>query len=204
MSDARDLRVAFIGDSFVAGIGDPEARGWVGRVASAADAAGIPLSAYNLGVRRETSADILRRWQAEAIVRLPSTSDGRVVFSLGANDATFENGRARVEPEASAANLDRMLAGAAALGLPAFVVGTVPAGDAAHRERIDALSMRLEAVAVARAVPYVDVREAIVASDVWRREVRKSDGIHPRAGGYELLASVIAGPLLRWLAAEPR
>jgi len=204
VSDARDLRVAFVGDSFIAGTGDPEARGWVGRIASAADAAGVPLSAYNLGVRRETSADILRRWQAEATVRLPSSSDGRVVFSFGANDATFENGRARVEPETSAANLDRMLADAAALGLPAFVVGTVPAGDEAHRKRIDELSPRLEAVAVARAVPYVDVRETIAGSEIWRREVRKSDGIHPRAGGYELLASLIAGPLLRWLADAPR
>ena len=56
-----DRRVFFIGDSFVAGVGDPEHRGWVGRLADRAHRAGAPITAYNLGVRRDTSDDICRR-----------------------------------------------------------------------------------------------------------------------------------------------
>lgn len=43
----RTCGVCFVGDSFVAGFGDPEHRGWVGRVA-----AGSAATVYNLGIRR--------------------------------------------------------------------------------------------------------------------------------------------------------
>ena len=44
-----DRRVLFFGDSIVAGVGDPEGRGWVGRVVAASFASGLPLTAYPLG-----------------------------------------------------------------------------------------------------------------------------------------------------------
>jgi acyl-CoA thioesterase I len=43
----------------VAGTGDAEARGWVGRIATE-----VPMTAYNLGVRRETSTQVLARRRA--------------------------------------------------------------------------------------------------------------------------------------------
>ena len=64
-----DRRVFFVGDSFVAGVGDPEHRGWVGRLSERAQRAGAPITAYNLGVRRDTSDDICRRWMDEVAVR---------------------------------------------------------------------------------------------------------------------------------------
>lgn len=39
-----DLRVCFVGDSFVAGVGDPEQLGWAGRVAARTHSAGRPPS----------------------------------------------------------------------------------------------------------------------------------------------------------------
>ena len=50
-----DLRVCFLGDSLVAGVGDPDGLGWVGRLVAGAFAAGAPLTAYPLGIRRQTS-----------------------------------------------------------------------------------------------------------------------------------------------------
>lgn len=52
----RDVRACFVGDSYVAGTGDPAALGWVGRVAAAAIASGVRLSAYNLGIRGDTAS----------------------------------------------------------------------------------------------------------------------------------------------------
>lgn len=46
-SDA-DRRVLFVGDSIVAGVGDPQGRGWVGRIGEAAWASGLPPTAYAL------------------------------------------------------------------------------------------------------------------------------------------------------------
>src|SRR3954468_8388553 len=96
-----DLRVCFVGDSFVAGTGDPEHRGWVGRLAAATTAAGRVLTLYNLGVRRQTSEEVAARWAGECAARLPPGADCRVVVSVGVNDATEENGQRRVAPEQS-------------------------------------------------------------------------------------------------------
>ena len=59
------MRICFIGDSFVNGTGDDACLGWAGRLCRDARAAGREVTYYNLGVRRNTSADIARRWRAE-------------------------------------------------------------------------------------------------------------------------------------------
>src|SRR5690242_7873956 len=98
------MRLCFIGDSFVNGTGDPDCLGWVGRICAAARRRGHDLTVYNLGVRRDTSADIAARWQEEALRRLPAGMDGRLVFSFGANDCMVEAGAPRVAPAQSLAN----------------------------------------------------------------------------------------------------
>jgi acyl-CoA thioesterase-1 len=96
-----DIRICFIGDSFVNGTGDPLCLGWTGRVSAAAIQQGYAVTSYNLGIRWETSADIAARWRDECARRLPAHSDGRVVFSFGANDTTVEQGRQRLCLEAT-------------------------------------------------------------------------------------------------------
>src|SRR5579864_3855917 len=92
------MRVCFFGDSFVNGTGDDEGLGWVGRVVASARQAGLDLTAYNLGIRRDTSADVAARWLYEARLRLPAEHEGRLVFSFGANDCASVDvdGRPRV------------------------------------------------------------------------------------------------------------
>jgi acyl-CoA thioesterase-1 len=92
-----EVHVLFFGDSHTVGVGDPSGLGWVGRVIAASHAAGVPLVAYNLGIRRETSQDVLRRWQVDAEARSYPV-DTKVVFAVGANDTTEEEGVLRVEP----------------------------------------------------------------------------------------------------------
>ena len=45
-----DLLVCFVGDSFVAVVGDPEHLGWVGRLSAWTEATGQRLTSYNLGL----------------------------------------------------------------------------------------------------------------------------------------------------------
>lgn len=56
-----DVRIRFIGYSFVNGTGDETTLGWAGRFCAAAAVRGVSVTYYHLGVRRDTSADILRR-----------------------------------------------------------------------------------------------------------------------------------------------
>jgi lysophospholipase L1-like esterase len=77
------LRICFIGDSFVNGTGDPTCLGWTGRICAAASDRGHDLTYYNLGIRRQTSADIQARWQQEVSLRLPPATDEAVGHALG-------------------------------------------------------------------------------------------------------------------------
>ena len=137
-----DRRVFFVGDSFVAGVGDPEHRGWVGRLAERAQRAGAPITAYNLGVRRDTSDDICRRWMDEVAVRRGAGAQERLVVSFGVNDTSRYGYDTRVAAEHSVANLRTLLREAATAHLPVLVVGPPPVADRAQNRRIAALDER--------------------------------------------------------------
>jgi acyl-CoA thioesterase I len=195
-----DRRVLFFGDSHVVGVGDPEARGWVGRVVMESFRVGLPLTAYNLGVRGETSEHVAARWRTEASPRLVPAIDGRVVLSFGANDTTVEDGAIRVPQERSCAALAAILEEAANAGLPTLTVGPARVDDAAQNERIRLLSVAFEQVCDRFAVPFVDVVEPLLASSVWMSEVAAGDGAHPGAEGYQALAGVVLdGGWMGWL-----
>nr|MBA3745927.1 hypothetical protein [Solirubrobacterales bacterium] len=170
---------------------DPGCRGWVGRVGAAAWAAGAAVTVYPLGVRHQTSVQIAARWRAEAAPRLREGADCRIVLSFGTNDATIEDGAQRVAPELSVATLERVLDELRGLGLPAFVVGPPPSGDAAQDERLVGLSQRFGARCRERAVPFAGVIEALLQTPSWVREAAAGDGSHPAAGGYDALAKLV-------------
>ncbi len=187
---APDIRICFIGDSFTAGTGDPEALGWVGRVAADALAGGHDLTAYNLGVRRETSGDIGKRWLRECAPRALPGADTRVVFSFGANDTALDNGRRRLALDESLANTRALLAESRARW-PTLLIGPPPVADGAHDERLAELSRALAGVAREVDVPCLEVFAPLMASALWRAEVAANDGSHPRAGGYRELAALV-------------
>lgn len=194
----RDRRVCFVGDSFVAGAGDPEHLGWVGRLAARSEDAGRPLTAYNLGVRRETSAQVLARWHAECLLRLPPGSDSRIVVSFGVNDTTQEGGAVRVPSGDSVANLHQLLRQAAAAAWPVLVVGPPPVADRTQNGRIERIDEQFGSVCARAGVGYIGVFPALASNRIWTREVALGDGAHPSAGGYEALAGLVWPAWLAW------
>jgi len=184
-SPVSDQRVLFFGDSHVAGVGDPTGLGWVGRVVAAAFSAGLPITAYNLGVRRETSVQVAARVRQETGPRLSAGADTRFVVSFGANDTTIVDGVQRVGTERSCGALGDILERAAAIGLPALVVGPAPVNDAEQNRRIQSLSADFDELCASRRVPFVGVIETLLGSAVWLEQVADGDGAHPGAAGYE-------------------
>ncbi len=185
-----DLRICFFGDSFVNGTGDPAMLGWVGRVCAAAQAGGAELTAYNLGIRRDTSADVRARWRDDARRRLPPGVDGRLVFSFGANDAVIEGERPRVDPVVSASNLRSILNQAMDLA-PVLVIGPPPLGNSIRQASLAALCDSFSAVCQEISVPYLPVLTQLTGSRVWLQEAAQGDGAHPGAGGYRALAELV-------------
>jgi len=198
----RDVRICFVGDSLVAGVGDGQCLGWAGRLAVRAAGAGQPLTYYNLGVRRQTSADVAARWEAECAPRLSAETDARVVFSFGVNDAVVEDGRVRVPVPDSAANLTAILRRTAERGWTALVVAPPPNADDEHNRRIGELDASYSEVCAAQDVPYVRVHQPLLHNHTWMRAVRDADGYHPGAAGYEEFAALMVPYWLLWLA-EP-
>ena len=190
----RDLRICFVGDSFVAGTGDEAALGWVGRVTASAWHRGEGFTAYNLGVRRDTSADLRRRAEPEILARLLGAGTAQaVVFSFGANDCTLEDDMPRVPPEASEENAAALL-GWAAARWPVLMVGPPPlAHDAAHDARAAALSARLAALCEAMDLPCLEAHAPLSAANAWRQGAARGDGVHPDGGGYAALAALVDG-----------
>lgn len=196
----RDLRVCFVGDSFVAGVGDPGHLGWVGRLARGSARDGLPLTSYVLGVRRQTTAEVAARWAAECRVRLAGGEwESRVVLSTGVNDTTEEDGVPRLSPQRSVAALTDVLTGAAGAGWPVLVVGPPAVADAAQNDRIAALDDRFARACAGHGVPYVPVATALAAHPTWAAEVAAGDGAHPGAGGYAVLAGLVRPHWQRWI-----
>lgn len=190
-----DRRLCFVGDSFVQGTLDDECLGWVGRVCAATRKRGVDLTGYNLGVRRDTSADIACRWEAECAARLPDGCEPGVLFAFGTNDTTLEGGTPRVDPAQSVIHLRRMLDIAARRGWPACFIGPPPIADKAQNERTAALSTQLIETAASADVPALDVFGPLRDDVTWRDAVAAGDGAHPGAAGYERLAGLV----LDWL-----
>jgi lysophospholipase L1-like esterase len=194
------VRVCFIGDSFVCGVGDPEHLGWVGRIAARSHQARQPLTAYNLGVRRQTSRDVLNRWYGECLPRLPDGCDCRVVVSFGVNDTTCELGDPRVAACDSAANLDQLLEQLAKTGWRTLVVGPPPVSDGEQNDRIVRVDDAFGRTCRTRDVSYLSVFNQLLTSAAWMREVAEGDGAHPAAAGYQELTELVWPTWRTWIA----
>ena len=194
-----------VGDSFVLGAGDPDCRGWPGRICSAARHGGRDLTGYNLGIRRDTSAEIRRRWPTEAASRLPPGPDGRLVFSFGVNDCVREDGAPRVSPAAMLDNA-RAILSTARTTHPTLMLGPPPTTDAELDRAVAALSDRLAALCAELAIPFLPLFPLLAGHPVWQREAAAGDGIHPGAGGYTLIAEAVLGwnAWQDWIAQAPR
>ncbi|OYD66877.1 GDSL-type esterase/lipase family protein [Rhodococcus sp. OK302] len=193
----KDTRVCFIGDSFVAGVGDPDHRGWAGRLASAVP--GGPITSYNLGVRRQTTRDIEARWFVEAQARLPRGCDARVVFSCGVNDTTEEGGETRVERAESVSNLRSMTELAKRQGWQLWVVGPPPVFDELQNERTRMLDEDFAAMCEQQNIQYCSVFDDLRANELWMRQVAEGDGAHPGRGGYEVFTQLLTPTWLAWI-----
>ncbi|MBW4498584.1 MAG: lipase [Scytonema hyalinum WJT4-NPBG1] len=188
-----EVRICFVGDSFVNGTGDPECLGWTGRICVNANKKGYDITYYNLGIRRDTSTDIANRWLQEVLLRLPKEYDGRIVFSFGLNDTTVENGKTRVEFTKSIENTYKILSEAKQL-YPVLMVGPAPYVDTEDnqtKQRTADLSKQFALVCHELNVPYLDVFSILEKSNIWIDEAKANDGAHPRAGGYAEFAQIV-------------
>ena len=195
------LTVAFVGDSFVAGVGDPDGPGWTGRLIASSRRPGLDLTGYPLGIRRQTSVDVAVRWEAEVRARVADAGVTAMVLSFGVNDAVDGvDGQRRVPADVTVSTLGAILARADVAGLQTLVVGPPPVADTRVVARIVELDALLRAAAGTVGAPYVSVVHDLLADAAWTDEVRAGDGAHPGSAGYAALAAVVRPRWDTWLS----
>lgn len=181
------MRILAFGDSFVLGAGDPDHLGWIGRALSGRR----EVTLYNLGVRRETSADIAGRWRAEAAPRMVADEPMRLVFSFGCNDCHVEAGAVRVPAARSLLNARAVLAEGARL-CPVLMVGPPPVAEPDVAIRAEELNEHLKVLCGRLQTPFIDVFRLLAVDGLWTREAADWDGAHPGAAGYQRMAELVA------------
>ncbi len=196
----RDVGLVFIGASLVAGVGDPKGQGWVSRVVGRTQHPDLELTAYNLGVRGNTSADVLARWRAECAPRWSGRAEKRLVVSVGANDAATGVTLARHR-----LNLANILDDASSLGIGTFVVSPPPTDDEELNGKLDVLVEAQADVCSRRNVPFVDCFKPLLGHEQWRSDLAASRvPHHPGQAGYGLIAwLVLHNGWYDWLQVSP-
>ncbi|MCP4330922.1 MAG: lipase [Alphaproteobacteria bacterium] len=210
------LRICFVGDSIINGTADIDYLGWAGRACAAERARKHDVTLYNLGIRAETTAQILPRWRQECAPRLPDHSRGALVFSFGVNDMAEQDGSIRCPLRESVANAREMIA-AARQWKPVLWVGPTPVDEAQqpfrpapdisysfHNGRTAELTEVYADVARELEVPFLDLFTALVGEPLYLGSLKAGDGVHPTAAGYSVIAErVDQWPAWRaWFDAE--
>jgi lysophospholipase L1-like esterase len=196
----RDVGLVFVGASLVAGVGDPKGQGWVSRVVGRTHHPDLELTAYNLGVRGNTSADVLARWKQEAAPRWQGRAEKRLVVSVGGNDAASGVTLARHR-----LNLANILDDAASAGIGTFVVSPPPTDVDEINAKLDVLVDAQADVCSRRGVPFVDCFAPLLGHDQWQSDLASSrPAHHPGQAGYGLIAwLVLHNGWYDWLQISP-
>jgi len=196
---ARDLRVCFLGDSFVQGTSCDAGLGWVGQVyAEARRIPGLDLTMFNLGIRGQSGPEIAERAIAELSPRLIDKGQAQaVVLAFAANDIRLE-----VALEDSLAAAREMLSWVKAQGFTPFFVGPPPSADPEKDKGRRALAVELYKVCDDLEAPRLDVQAEVADWSLWFDECAAGDGAHPNTAGYGLIADAFKAwaPWRAWLA----
>lgn len=200
----RDLRICFIGDSYINGSGDEDCLGWIGRLCRRRFDRSFRLTFYDLGIRGATTDEIRDRWKREATARFPEGADNRVVLQFGINDVAEITGSGRrVEEDVSIANAEAIVREVSGL-YPTLWVGVPPANVACSpmrpsagmeivftQESAVALNQRYLETAAQLKVPYLDIQTPLLANDRYMDSLTRGDRMHCDGSGYAIMAEIV-------------
>lgn len=183
--EPRTIRLAAVGDELLAGLGDPRALGWLGRVMARTRPDNATVEAYSLAAPGEGTEALANRWLQEVGRRFGDGSDNRLVIGLSDRDLDLELSTAR-----SRLNLANILDGAAHLSVKALVVGPPPGLDAERNRRLADLSAAFGDVTTRRKHVFVDTFTPLITHEQWRHDLSANGGA-PGQAGYGLMAWLV-------------
>lgn len=181
----RKLRIAAVGDELLAGLGDPRALGWLGRVLARTPQEGMALETYALPCPQEGTEGLAARWLEEAGRRFSDLHENRLVIGLSGRDIEFGLSTAR-----SRLNLANILDSASQNRIEVFVVGPPPTLDPGQNRRLGELNTAFADVTTRRKHLYVDTFSPLLNHEQWRQDLAANGGT-PGQSGYGLMAWLV-------------
>ena len=181
----RNIRVVVLGDELLTGVGDPKGLGWLGRV-QARIPQGDDVAVFPLAKIGETTAQLLDRWQAEALPRFSKETENYLVLALSSQDILAQTTISR-----SRLNLASLLDDAIREGVSVFVVGPTPTGVKEYDAEVSELSAGFADVVKRRQLKYVDCFNPLKEHESWLAEVSSHPRRLPGQVGYGLMAWLV-------------
>jgi len=181
----RNIRVVVLGDELLTGAGDPKGLGWLGRV-QARIPQGDDVAVFPLAKIGETTAQLLDRWQAEALPRFSKETENYLVLALSSQDILAQTTISR-----SRLNLASLLDDAIREGVSVFVVGPTPTGVKEYDAEVSELSAGFADVVKRRQLKYVDCFNPLKEHEGWLAEVSNHPRRLPGQVGYGLMAWLV-------------
>lgn len=181
----RNMRVVVLGDELLTGAGDPKGLGWLGRV-QARIPQGEVVAVFPLAKIAETTAQLLERWQSEALPRFSKETENYLVLALSSQDILANTTISR-----SRLNLASLLDDAIREGVSVFVVGPTPSGVGEYDAEVAELNAGFADVVKRRQLKYVDCFSPLREHEGWLSEVASHPRRLPGQIGYGLMAWLV-------------
>ncbi len=186
----ENVRICYIGDTILNGIGDSTLLGWAGRLSRISQNSKHYITHYNLGVVGDTSSDIVDRWEIEVNRRLSNSSINCIVFSFGLSDSIIENKRVKVSLIDSMKNA-RAIIGRAKVKYNVAMIGPTAVIDEIHNARIKSYDEAYSTVCGMLGINYLSIFKILINDIDWIEDIKKNDNIHPTEKGHEIIANHI-------------
>ncbi|MBN2751941.1 MAG: hypothetical protein JXQ84_04460 [Rhodospirillaceae bacterium] len=205
--------VCFFGDETMLGLRDPEGFGWPQRLTRAERANGHALVPYGLGVECDTTADIGKRWRAEAESRIASLPASALVLCFGLNDQAADGDGVRV-PLPETLYMAATLISEASSWRAVFWLGPPPVmpggascpgrqGQALFYDsvRVRGLTQGFAAIAARCGVSFFDLCKALESNSRYTKALRDGNGVVPAGDGQAIIAELLGAwaPWRDWL-----
>ena len=181
----------FFGDSLTLGVNDyTMPGGWVSRLALLGRQEKLyaypPTTFYNLGARRQTTADVAARFEAEVQARQMPGIIQRLVFCVGVVDVVVvPAGADHGAVQRAAIELESLLERAKKVA-PTLVICPPPVTDVEKRQRIARLCAAQLDVCARLGVDYININAALAAAPEYMEDL--ADGLHPGPTGNAVMA----------------
>lgn len=183
----------FFGDSLTLGVNDNRMPGgWVSRLALLGQDAGLfrmpPATFYNLGARRQSTADIACRWRQEVDCRQMPGLVPHLAFCAGVVDMAAPGGGQPMAMVKALHAMRKILQTAAPLA-PTLVISPPPVADPDTRRRVAELSAAQADLCDEMGLSFADVHAALADARAYMDDL--SDGLHPGPEGCTVMAETL-------------